>query len=160
MSDKLTTTSFATLILRDDHLMILEPSFLHDRVRRVQFNHVEHLTVWRDVAVWRLVISLLIALPGVLLMTLGHGTAVLILGAVLLGLSLLVAARYVFRRRVGIRLVRGRTVCRYHVIASEQRVERFVEQLTRRIDQTQQRIRDELASAVAEKSSALNLSQP
>lgn len=156
MSEKMTTTTFITLLTRDDHLMILEPAFLHDRVRRLQFNRVAHLTVWNETPVWRLVIALAVAALGLLLVVVGEVMGVLFVGGVLLGIGVWLAVRYLWFRRTVLRFVRERTEYRYHLIAPRRRVRDFVQRLTGSIVATQQRIAEELARSPADEAPELD----
>lgn len=124
-----------SLYVTDGHLMILEHEFSSDRVRRIRYEHLEHLLLWRRMPMDRIIIvGLLLGLPALLLILLGGDQALTIIGGVVLVVAAVMLWRYIAFKRTYIRLSRGGHQYTYATISSPDRVQRFRDRVLSRVE--------------------------
>jgi hypothetical protein len=127
----------SSLLLMDDCLIMLDHEHTRDRVRRIMFDRVENVVIWRRIP-WGRIIFLLIVLGlpafGVVLMEKDTGR---IIGECLLALVAAVIAWYLYCRHTTIYITRGGQTHMVGGIFRPGRVRRFRDRLIDGIRNTQ-----------------------
>lgn len=136
-----------SLLVEPTCLVVLEHQTLSDRMRRVLFDRVESVTVWRGVLWGRVILILLLMLPAALLLLIDDPVARGIALTVLLctGLALLY---YLWCGKTRIRIVRDGEERAFTAIAPPGRVRRFRDKLEAAIRADQARARAEAQASV------------
>jgi hypothetical protein len=129
--DLRSNTMFAriSLVLMDDHLILLEHGRTADRVRKFRFDAIEAVVIWRKLPWLRITLcALLLAMPGAALQFVGD-TFATVSGLLLLALGLGLITWYVVCRQTTIRLVRSGKIHDVGGVFRPGRVRRFRERL-------------------------------
>jgi hypothetical protein len=130
-----------SLVLDVDCLIKLEHEWLEwskNRVRKVMFDRVEQIVVWRVVPWVRvLVVALVFGLPGLLLMLLTDIPGLTVLGAALILVALVVDAWFLYCRKTTIRIIRAGKTEDITSISRPARVQRLVQAMVRNIHTVQ-----------------------
>ena len=141
MPADLTTASFfhrSSMVLQDDHLVILEHQSTQDRVRRFGFDRIESVTYWhRPPWVHIAVYLALFGLPGLAVLAL-ENVVVYIAGGVLMAIGLSMALWYAYRGKTSIRIARVGDDYTVAGIASRRKVRRFLARLEAAIRHAQE----------------------
>ncbi len=126
-----------TIEVEPHQLLLLQPEWGSDRVRRVLFDRVSTLVVWRVMPWDRIIVVLiLLGVPTTLLLSLGSDDVTLTIGGIFLGIALLLV-RYVVVRRTHFAVARADTMYRFNTIAGSGKVDRFVDELVKAIETVQ-----------------------
>jgi hypothetical protein len=129
MSADLTYSGWMTrgsLVLQDDALVVLEHQVIRDRVKRIKYDRVSTLLIWREFPVGRAVLFLvLFGLPGISSLTTGGGG--IVTGSILLAVLAIIEIRYALYQKTHILIQRGERTYRYSGIFSRKKVNRFAE---------------------------------
>lgn len=126
-----------SLVLLDDQLVELQHSMTRDRVRRIHFDRIDSVVVWRRMARGRLLlVFVLLGLPAILLLSSGF-TVALFSGALLLAIAALLGLHYLYAGRSTIRVVRAGRTYEYSGVIRRARLGRFVSRLERGIRSVQ-----------------------
>jgi hypothetical protein len=130
-----TLTRRQSLLVDDDALVVLESIGSRDRVRRVLYDRVASVVVWRALPwVRMLLVAVLAGLPGMGMLTLEGGEYV---GWPLLIFTIIALGRYLYSGKTFIRMRRGRADMTLTTIARPGKVEKALERLCRHIERAQ-----------------------
>jgi hypothetical protein len=126
-----------SIIVAPDCMIKLEHGGTKDRIRKVLFDRVEQVIVWRRVPVVRVVIvSVLLGLPGLLLL-LVQETALTVFALLLLVITGAALAYYLYCRKTTIRIVRAGRFEEVTGVFWPSRVSRLLEMMRVNIRATQ-----------------------
>lgn len=96
-----------SIVLMDDSLVTLEHERTQDRSRRIMFDRIESVVVWRSIPWVRIVlIGLLIVLPAASILFIGRLTSTII-GTMFLAFGLAVILWYFYCRHTILRIMRA-----------------------------------------------------
>ncbi len=141
MPADLTTAGFFqrhSVVLRDDHLVMLEHRSTQDRVRRIPFDRVETVVWWWTLPWGRMAIyGFLFGGLGLVLLALRHPIAYTIGGSVI-GVATVVIGRYIYMGKTTIQITRAGSEYVIQAIASPKKIRRLITRLESAIIQTQQ----------------------
>lgn len=142
-----TLVQTTSLVLEDDSLAMLESDGNSDRVRRVLFEGVENVQVWRVAPLGRIIVSVLVfGLPAVGLLFVNE-MPVYIFSAVLFLVGACVVAYFVFCGKTTIQIVNRGEVQKFVVVDRPKKIERFLTRLQDGINKTQARAHAAVALA-------------
>jgi hypothetical protein len=123
----------ASVVLDPDCLIKLEHSSTRDRLRKVMFDRVDHIIVWRVVPWVRVLLALLlIGVPGSLLLLVGDPVATAFAMIVIL-IALGVVSWYLYCRKTTIRIVRAGKIGDIRGIYRPRKVRRVVQAMVNNI---------------------------
>jgi len=126
-----------SVLLMDDHLVVLEHEGYSDRVHRVFFDGVRSLVVWKRWPWGRmLLLGCLTALPGYLIYSLGGAGEVI--GGIFFAVGAILELRYLVYRLTTIRLQDGPRSRDFGVIVRPGRIRDVVDRLRARIEAAQE----------------------
>ena len=131
--------SRTSLLFDQDSLIILEQASFNDRLRRILYDRVESLVIWKRIPWLYLVLSLLLFAPGVLIILYGPNHVAKGIGAGIVISWLALVARLLYCRLTTIRITRASKVREIKVLQSPRKVDRFSARLRSEIEETQQR---------------------
>lgn len=125
------------MLIEDDHLLLLEYRFSTDRLRRIPFEHVRSVAVWRSVPIWPiLLIALILLLPASLILLTGEPGLDIVAGILaIVGFTFIGYLVYVGRTTVQITLD-GRQR-RFSLMVHPGKLDRFLDRLVQRIHAVQ-----------------------
>jgi hypothetical protein len=127
-----------SLVLDTDSLVKLEHEWSRDRLRKILFDRVDHLVVWRVIPWVRVLLATLIfGLPGFLMMLLASDPVPTVVGAILLVIALVIDARYLYCRKTTLRIVRAGKTEDITGICRPAKVRRLVQAMVRNIHTVQ-----------------------
>lgn len=110
MAVDLKTNSFfrrISLVLEPDALVKLEHDRTKDRVRKIMFDRVDQVIVWRRLPVLRIIlVTAILCAPGALLLMTNEPVGIVI-AFILLAIGLIVDAVYLYYRKTTIRIIRA-----------------------------------------------------
>lgn len=125
------------LVVEPAYLVILEGNFTNDRMKRILFDQVSSVAIWRRLPWLRMLALLLIcAGPSVLFFAYGGYTATVIASSLLVA-GLFAAAWQAYCGKTYIRIVRRSEATTFATYVRRGRVKRFIDLLTAAIDRTQ-----------------------
>lgn len=137
--DLRSTSMFAkvSILLMDDCLIKLEHGRTEDRMRRVMYDTIQHVVIWRAIPWVRIVLCAVgFGLPGIALMFVGRNPGVAI-GIVLLAIAVGLIARYFYCRVTTIRIVRDGKPQDITGLFSPRKVRKFRDRLVPAIQRVQ-----------------------
>jgi hypothetical protein len=130
----------SSLVLNDDCLITLEHERTQDRVRKIMFNRVESVIIWRAIPWLPIVLlTVLLGLPSIGVFLINE-TASTIIASILLAFVLAVIIAYLYCGRTTIRIIRGSQPQDISGIFRPGRLRRFRDRLIANIHQTQQNL--------------------
>ena len=95
-------------IVAADGLVILEHGGAKDRTRKILFDRVESVLVWKTLPWLRMLLfAVILGVPGTLLLLLVRDKVPSTIGAVVLGICVVIEAWYLYARKATIRVHRG-----------------------------------------------------
>lgn len=135
-----------SLVVDRHCLVILEQRFVADRARRVYYDRVSSLAIWRTVPWLRmLAVLLILALPGVLILAANRSNRMdspgVVIGLILLGLALLLLLRYAWYGVMHLRLKRDSATHQFHFVIRPGKARRMERMLNENIRADQQSVR-------------------
>jgi hypothetical protein len=114
----------SSIIVTDDAIVKLEHTYGDDRLKRAMFASLESLIIWRKLCWAQItVVALLVVMPGILILALN--SELMILGAILLGIGLLLIVYYVYCGKYTIRLIRRGTTMEFSGVYRPGKVRKF-----------------------------------
>jgi len=134
----------SSIVLLDDHLVLLEHSATRDRVRRIPYDRVESVLSWRRLPWARLIlIGLLFVASGLMMFTIGDlvGKGLL---AIPLVVTALIVARYLYMGVTKIRITRADKHYDFSGILSPRKVARCLSRLDESIRRAQQHAEEQI----------------
>jgi hypothetical protein len=140
--------------LDTDSLVKLEHSGTKDRIRKILFNRVDQIIVWRQMpAVRMIVVVIFLALPGLLLL-LPREIATTIIAIILLLLAGIILAFYTYCRKTTIRIIRAGRIEDITGVFWPRKVQRLVAGMAHNIREVQARGFEAMAAKQTEAASA------
>ncbi len=126
-----------SLVLYDDHVVVLEHGVTRDRVRRIAYDRIQSVLSWRGLPWGRMLFfAALFGAPGLLLLTVG-ATPHTVIGLTLLVCTALIEARYLTMRLTRIRITRADKHYDFKGVVSRRKVARCLQRLDEDIRQAQ-----------------------
>ena len=120
-------------------LLLLQPEWGSDRVRRILYDRVETLVTWRTIPWDRLIVSSIVLLiPALLLLLVGGFPETRATGGVLAVIGLSLVGWYLTARRTHFAISRAGETYRFSTITVRRRVQRFLTAVTSAIATVQQ----------------------
>jgi hypothetical protein len=133
----------------DDSLVILESDRTADRMRKILFDRVEGVLLWKRLPWGRmLLVTLLIAGPSIAVFW-APGDEALVIGGIGLSLAMLLLARYLWYGKSTLRLVRAGEVKDFTVIMRPGKLRKKVAAICQGVEETQARERAAQGDGVA-----------
>lgn len=131
-----------SLLIEPESLVILQREGTRDRVRRIRFDRVESVVVWKSVAwVAAVFTSLLPLIVAVILISIGtseNEPGVSATGAGFLALAIILAAAVLMRGKTHIRIRRAGVNRDFACIKSQKKLRIFLDKLANAIDAAQE----------------------
>lgn len=132
-----------SVVLTEDSLIILEQEYRQDRMRKVLFDQVSSLVVWRKFPLGRsLAFTAVMGVPAGILLAAARdsmdSTPEYVVAACLLGLLVLILVRYFICGKTFIRIGYSGNVREFAFIARPGRMRKFLDQLVANIRKTQE----------------------
>lgn len=141
MAADLTTTGFfqrRSVILQNDHVVVLEHQSTKDRVRRIAFDRIEHVVLWRSLPwVYMVVYGLLLGGPGLAFLAV-RSTPIIFIGLTLVAITVIIEARYLYMGKTSIRITRAGSAYVISGVVSPRKVDRFISRMEEAIHRAQQ----------------------
>jgi len=126
-----------SVLLMDDHVVVLENEGYTDRVHRIFFDGIRSLVIWKTWPWGRMLLfACLTGVPGYLLFTLDEVGQVI--GGIFLAVFAIVELRYLLYRKTTIRLQDGPRSRDFVVITRPGKIRETVDRLRTRIEAVQE----------------------
>ena len=132
-----------SVVLMDDSLVILETEYRKDRMRKILFDQVSDVTVWREFPLGRTLLFIaVLGLPAAIIVGSYwppfHDTAAYVIVACILGPLLIILLRYFICGKTFIRIGYSGNVREFTFIARPGRMRKFLARLVANIQMAQQ----------------------
>ena len=131
-----------SLLIEPESLVLLQREGTRDRVRRIRFDRVESVVVWKSVAwvaaIFTSLVPLIVAAILISLGTLENAPGVSATGAGFFALAIICAAAVLMRGKTHIRIRRAGVNREFVCIKSQRKIRVFLDKLTTAIDAAQE----------------------
>jgi hypothetical protein len=140
----------SSIVLLDDHLVVLKHGSTRDRVRRVVYDRIDSVLSWRSLPWVRMVLfGVLFGISGLLMLAAAEPFAN-VLGAILLSTTTLIEVRYLYMGKTTLRITRADKHYDFTGVVSPRKVASCLSRLDRDIRLAQQRAEEKILARLAE----------